>query len=493
MPEDKKPHAPAVNKRMGVRLNRVGLARVVSRQPHSTRARPTGEGFAMVAIASVATATDPTEARRQRGLAIAALSRIEQRKSGLWTVPSQSGAGNYWVRLDSDPPTCTCPDFEERSQPCKHVFAVQFTLQRESHKDGTETITESMTVSRQTVVKKPTYRQNWPAYNKAQTTEKHRFQVLLAELCRGIAEPARKPTRGQQPLSLADMVFSADFKVYSTLSCRRFSCDLADAQERGYIDKAPHFNSVLNYLKMPELTPILKALIAQSSLPLKSVECDFAIDSSGFATSRFVRWFDHKYGVVRQKYDWVKVHLMCGVKTNVVTAVEIGGRNAADCPQFGPLFTATRRRFDIREISADSAYLSYDNMDMVGEAGATPFISFKDNTTAAQGGLFAKMFHYYNLNRDEFLAHYHKRSNVETTNMMIKAKFGDSIRSKTDTAMVNEALCKVLCHNICCLIQSQYELGIVPVFWKDEPVESGAAEPAALPEPNDFAELMAWV
>ena len=53
---------------------------------------------------------------------------------------------------------------------------------------------------------------------------------------------------------------------------------------------------------------------------------------------------------------------------------------------------------------------------------------------------------------------------------MIKAKFGDSLRSKTDTAMINEALAKVLCHNICCLIQSHYELGIEATFWgKEDP------------------------
>jgi hypothetical protein len=28
------------------------------------------------------------------------------------------------------------------------------------------------------------------------------------------------------------------------------------------------------------------------------------------------------------------------------------------------------------------------------------------------------------------------------------------LRSKTKTAQINEALCKVLCHNICCLIWS---------------------------------------
>ena len=74
------------------------------------------------------------------------------------------------------------------------------------------------------------------------------------------------------------------------------------------------------------------------------------------------------------------------------------------------------------------------------------------------------MFYYYNFKRDEFLAHYHKRSNVETTFSMIKAKFGERLRSKTATAQVNEALCKVLCHNLCVVIQSMYELNITPEF-----------------------------
>ena len=70
-------------------------------------------------------------------------------------------------------------------------------------------------------------------------------------------------------------------------------------------------------------------------------------------------------------------------------------------------------------------------------------------------------------NREDFLAHYHKRSNAETTFSMIKGKFGDRLRSKTRTAQVNEALCKVLAHNLCCLIQSIYELGIEPTFWSE--------------------------
>ena len=47
---------------------------------------------------------------------------------------------------------------------------------------------------------------------------------------------------------------------------------------------------------------------------------------------------------------------------------------------------------------------------------------------------------------------------------MIKAKFGDAVRSKTDIAMIDEVLCKLICHNICCLIQETHELGISADF-----------------------------
>ena len=91
--------------------------------------------------------------------------------------------------------------------------------------------------------------------------------------------------------------------------------DLRDAQAKGYLAKTPHFNTIFNTLENPDLTPILKAMITESSLPLAAVEVDFAADLSGFTTSRFVKWYDHKYGLrCAKQHDWVKVHLMCGVR-----------------------------------------------------------------------------------------------------------------------------------------------------------------------------------
>ena len=157
---------------------------------------------------------------------------------------------------------------------------------------------------------------------------------------------------------------------------------------------------------------------------------------------------------------------MCGVKTNVVTAVEIREKDASDTKLLPDLVNATAAHFDMREVSADKGYSSVNNHEVIASHGATPYIAFKSIHSGAAGGLWEKMFHYFAFNRQEFLGHYHKRSNVESTFSMIKAKFRDHVRSKTDVAMTNEVLCKILCHNICCLIQAMYELGIEPTFWE---------------------------
>ena len=47
---------------------------------------------------------------------------------------------------------------------------------------------------------------------------------------------------------------------------------------------------------------------------------------------------------------------------------------------------------------------------------------------------------------------------------MIRAKLRDAVRSRCDVGQINEALCKVLCHNLCVLIQAIHELGIGPKF-----------------------------
>ena len=410
--------------------------------------------------------------RENRGLLIAAKSHIK-RRGDLYLVPSQSGQGKYEVLIDTDKPRCDCQDFLNRGVECKHIYAVRFYVQRQQNDDGSETVTETVQVT-QTV--KRTYRQNWPAYNAAQTSEKRHFQTLLHDLCAKVENPSQRTGRPRLPLP--DALFSAIFKVYSTVSGRRFMSDLAEAKERGHVNRLPHYNSVFNVMEDPAVTPILRQMVELSGLPLKSVECDFAADSSGFSCSRFVRWFDHKYGGERKAHAWVKCHIMCGVKTNVVTAVEIQEPYANDAAQMPALIETTARNFKMAEVSGDGAYLTHQNMAAIERHGAVPFITFRPSSVSTEKHppIWRKMFHLFQYNRDEYMAHYHKRSNVETTFSMVKAKFRDHLRSKTDVAMVNECLCKFICHNVCCVISAIHELNIEMPFWAESQVAQKVAD-----------------
>lgn len=131
--------------------------------------------------------------------------------------------------------------------------------------------------------------------------------------------------------------------------------------------------------------------------------------------------------------------------------------------------------------------MSRKNVEAIEAVGGAPFIAVKSNSNGGVGGGWEKMVNYFKFRQDEFLEHYHKRSNVESTFSMVKRKFGDALRSKTDTAMVNETLCKLLCHNIVVLIHEMHELGIDPQDWGSLPalkkgpvsVAAAAVAPAA--------------
>jgi transposase len=409
--------------------------------------------------------------RELKALEIAARAKITF-ANGVWTVPSQTSNGSYRVGIGAEP-SCSCDDFQLRKLPCKHIIAAQFACARDHDGNAPPIVTG-------VVPKKPTYKQDWPMYNQAQQTEKDRFQKLLFDLCRGLPNLVQTGG-GRRWTPMADMVFACALKVYTTVSSRRFACDLKDAHRGGYLSRLMNSVSVCAFLENDLLTPVLKNLIVQSSLPLRLMETNFAPDSSGFSTSRFVRWFDEKYGCERSSHDWVKAHAICGVKTNIVTAVEIGHRDAGDSPFFKPLVQKTAENFSVKEVPADKAYLSHENLAVVHDLGGTAFVPYKMNSQAGEAGsLWEKMYFYFQFRRDEFLKHYHQRSNMESTFSMVKAKFRDHVRSKTEVAMKNEVLCKFLCHNICVVHQSHIELGIAPIFWGDRPTPEADDATASL-------------
>jgi transposase len=393
------------------------------------------------------------EQRQRAGLEIAERTKIE-RKGDAYIVASLTKKNTrYTVVPDPLNSTCTCPDHEMFRKPCKHIYGVRFLIQREQD--------ENALLVAPPKTKRPPYKRNWSAFNAAQMNETYEFQAMLYDLCQTIEEPKRGS--GRPPIPIGDALFSAIYKVYSAKSGRRVISQLHEAYERGYLERTIHFNRISSYLEKSSLSKILRDLVVKSSRPLAAVETIFAVDSTGFTGSRFTRWGDVKYRG-RKERRWAKLHVMCGVETHVITDAIILGPNTADTRPLSELLSTTAMHFNIREVVADKGYSVVKSHNAIAKIGAEAFIPFKTTATGGRGGLWEKAYLYYMLNREEFLTHYHRRSNVETAIMMMKTKFGDGVRSKKPVPMANEVYAKVVAHNIYCLIMSMYENGITTEF-----------------------------
>ena len=234
------------------------------------------------------------------------------------------------------------------------------------------------------------------------------MQILLADICRGI-EDVTPRTKGPA----ANLALGCPLRVHlQDLQHREWSavCFRPAGSRR---TRLRHEGTTLQldlprHPENPAVTEILRTLVTTTVLPLKCLEQDFACDSSGFMTSRFIRWFDVKYGAERKQAEWVKCHIMTGVKTNEVTAVEILDKDAGDSPQMPTLVKATAENFMMRDVSADKGYSGTENHDAVAGVGQRPSSLSRTTPRVRLVDSSRRCSTTSSFCREEFLKHYHK-------------------------------------------------------------------------------------
>lgn len=304
----------------------------------------------------------------------------------------------------------------------------------------------------------------WHKYNQAKTNEKRMFYLLLDDLLNVITEPIHD--NGRPPVPVRDLLFCSCIKSYNNFSARRISSDLQHAKNMGFVRVLPHYNTLLAFMNNAFLSDLLNQLITITALPLKSVETDFALDSSGFGSYQYERWirvrFQRALEKEYSKRNYVKAHIAIGTTTQIITAVEITPGNFSDTKQLPLLVNRTHENFEPKRWTADKGYSSRKNMQLIGSLEAVPFIAFKNNSTGTSKGcpIWNAMFTYFQMYREQYDKFYHRRSLIESTFSIIKRKYGEFLRSKNFEAQKNEVLLKCLCHNISQLVEEIYQNNI---------------------------------
>lgn len=408
-----------------------------------------------------------TRARWEKALdlAITDPDGVRRVSDGFWLVRSARGSGFYKVRHEKRDWSCDCPDFEEWGEPCKHVFRVYkewFPSTRIGPAPG------------EPCAKIEPFEQDWASYDAGQQEEHRLVHVLLRALVDTVDEPEKRPKApGRPPVPFREQLFCAVQKVYSQLSCRRSHGLVEAARQRNQLSRIPHFGVSSWFLTRSDVSQVLYKLVEVSALPLRGIESEFAVDSTGFRTTSFGDYNQETHGPSRRNI-WLKAHAIVGTRTHVVARVKITDGNGADSPQFPDLLQgAIKAGFEVKEVSADKGYLARENFNVADELGVSPFIPFKKNSTAKARGsaIYNRLFHYFQLHREEFDQHYHRRSNVESVFGAVKKKFGETLKSRTRTAQENELLAKILAYNLTVIVHEMFEHSVVPEFLMPRPQE----------------------
>lgn len=409
---------------------------------------------------------------RARNLRLSDPNGITRLDEKSWLVRSASGRGSYRVIYDPGAQewTCDCRDFLDWKEPCKHIFRVYFEWNPEG---APSTRPVDSPPKRQ-------YQQDWPKYDLAQQEELRLFEVLLRALADTVQDPYPVGIRGRPPVPLPDQIFCALRKVYSQKSCRRAQGELRAAEGRGALERVPGYVVSSRFFNREDATSLLEELVTRSAQPVAGLEDGFAQDATGVQTTSFGAWREAAHDERRRK-EWLKAHALVGVRTHVIVRLTVTEKNGADYNELAPMVRAAMDRgVVINEVYADKAYTGRSNYAQAEDLGFklispfkstdTPRVTSKSKTRFRRHShslAWQKMFYHFQLHREEFDAVYHRRSNVEAVFSALKRKFGETLRSKSRRAQINEILAKAIAYNLTVLVHEIFEHGVVPDFLAD--------------------------
>lgn len=292
-----------------------------------------------------------------------------------------------------------------------------------------------------------------------QTAEKGamwQFFVLLRELLLTVDEPPRRTNHKRLPLR--DMLFVLVTKVFFRLSSADVCLFLELLHPDLWVGPIPHRNSVTNYMQMEWLKPILEGLVGASSkslIPLSGVL--FAVDSTPILAPGYYMSKDRETGKLFKRRNWLRLHMICDDLTGVVTAARADSMHVAEQRYFEVLLGETMESgFQVEAIGADKNYCTKANVRWARERGVLTYITVKKNAKRSRKNsdpAWDENYERAKSSDQKVRLKFHKRNRIESVNSRVKWRYDEEVLVKMPAAQYNEALCKVICHNLLVLVQ----------------------------------------
>jgi transposase len=178
---------------------------------------------------------------------------------------------------------------------------------------------------------------------------------------------------------------------------------------------------------------------------------NIAVDSTGFGTKSYHRWFNIRNTQNNVKKAFLKLHATVDTVKKAVLSATVTRGHAHDSPQLKKLLRPIK---DIGDATADSGYLSRRNCELIAKKHGTPYIMPKKNTTARAytSKVWREMILKFKHYPVEWLKHYHKRSISESVFSTIKRKLGAYLTSVKLSLQKKELFIKVIVYDLMLLV-----------------------------------------
>jgi hypothetical protein len=313
------------------------------------------------------------------------------------------------------------------------------------------------------------------ATRKANRTEKPGVETLLKLLCNTI--PDRKYAGiGAKPIQHRDIVYCLIYKVYTLWATARSASNFEELLKKGLITRIPKDSCLHQFFNDESILLLLDGLLGKTSMPLILVDQVYSIDSTHFIQDEYLpywRLYPNAYTVKKaggKKY--ISLHVLAGNETLIITSAIPASMKKPERDFFRPLVEKTL------ELRAKAANIQYPGLPEEAERAVKRHLERKPLEILADKGYTGRKVKKaaHNLgvtltvtekrkSRDKKIQveltkkKGRRRNSVESIFNMVKNKFRRELLSKNAISSYNEALCKVICHNLIVLHRYQVVTG----------------------------------
>jgi hypothetical protein len=276
--------------------------------------------------------------------------------------------------------------------------------------------------------------------------------------------------------------------------CEGKSADAMIARYQDLIDDGhialnapPHQNTLTNWMNDIALTAILLNWLFRTTSPFRKREVAAIADSTKIsqlrvAHSRLVEYGSDK----RPTATWVKAHVLIGLETMIVMAIEFSTKDRGDIDFLKPLVEKAREVFNLKFFLADKAYLSEDVLGWLWDLGIRACIPVKSKWDLATKTIYYEaaraLVEWYDGRPRSFDEFYRLRPKIEGAFSLLKRlatgfcwsrgrgrrdkatgklRFDQSVTKHGPcVAWQNETICKFIYTNLRATVTLEEETGV---------------------------------